>query len=231
MVCSWCGFRPLAGEILALVMAGFGSLGCAEATRAQAAQSIAEPAVQPTVQPIVRPVAQPIADPSVGSQPAPGARSPGPAVSLVPTKVNTGDCVADRVSIDYSLERVSFDEVYCRAGNPDDLTAYRVCLRNSALNDTAFFTDRCGDGSEYFLSVDGSERRLQRVGPAWAGVNLSGRFAGDGLALEVLPLQELGNDLPKDDPEMADSGAWRVRVTIRRGAMQRTFDATLTYGP
>jgi len=156
--------------------------------------------------------------------------SPVPA-ALVPTPVNTGDCVADRITIDYLPERRPFDEAYCRAGNPDDAVAYEVCLRNSALNDTPFFTDRCGDGSDYFLAVDGVEHRLQRVGPRWAEVNLSGRFAGDGLELEVLPLQPLGDDLPEDDLDAAPSGAWSVRVTIRRGEDLRILDATLTYGP
>lgn len=156
--------------------------------------------------------------------------SPGLA-ALVPTPVNTGDCVADRITIDYHPERVPFDEAYCRAGNPDDAVAYGVCLRNSALNDTPFFTDRCGDGSEYFLAVDGVEHRLQRVGPRWAEVNLSGRFAGDGLELEVLPLQPLGAAPPEDDPDIAPSGAWSVRVTIRRAADLRILEATLTYGP
>lgn len=151
--------------------------------------------------------------------------------ALVPTKVNTGDCVADRITVDYLPERVPFDEAYCRAGNPEDALAYGVCLRNSALNDTPFFTDRCGDGSEYFLAVDGVEHRLQRVGPRWAEVNLSGRFAGDGLELEVLPLQPLGVEPPEDDPDTAPSGAWSVRVTIRRGPDLRIFEATLTYGP
>ena len=151
--------------------------------------------------------------------------------ALVPTQVNTGDCVADRITIDYLAERAPFDAAYCRAANPDDDAAYRVCLGNSALNDTPFFTDRCGDGSEYFLSLDGAEHRLQRVGPRWAGVNLSGRFAGDGIELEVLPLQKLGTDQPDDDPEVAESGAWTVRVTIHHGTDQRIFAATLTYGP
>ena len=161
----------------------------------------------------------------------------GPACAgLVPSLVNSGDCVADIISIPYSPERQPFDEQYCREGNPSDVNAYQVCLANSALNDTRFFTDRCGEGDEYYLAVNGVEHVLQRVGPSWLGVNLSGRFAGDGLELEVLPLKQ-SLEPPSDGPaegadnEDVESGSWSVQITLRQGGETRTFTATLLYGP
>ena len=154
--------------------------------------------------------------------------------ALVPTQVNTGDCVADRIVIPHALERQPFDQQYCRRWNPGDAAAAAVCLRNSALSDTAFFTDRCGDGSEFYLAVDGVEHVLRRVGPPWSGVNLSGRFAGNELELEILPLRKLerGDPAPEQaDPEQAESGSGTVRVTLARGGERRIFEATLDYGP
>lgn len=160
-----------------------------------------------------------------------------PAVAgLVPSPVNIGDCVADRISIPYSPEREPFDERYCHDGNPTDFAAYQVCLRNSALNDTPFFTDRCGDGTEFYLAVNGVEHVLQRVGPPWSNVNLSGRFAGDGLQLEVLPLKQWmdsGADVPTEDAadDEAESGSWTVQITLQQGGETRIFEANLVYGP
>lgn len=158
------------------------------------------------------------------------------ASGLVPSQVSTGDCVADRISIPYSREREPFDEKYCREGNPSDFRAYEICLRNSALNDTPFFTDRCGDGTEYYLAVNGVEHVLHRVGPSWMNVNLSGRFAGDGLELEALPLEkwvDSSADVTAEDAadEGTESGSWTVRITLRRGADTRIFEAILVYGP
>ncbi len=147
------------------------------------------------------------------------------AAGLVPSQVNIGDCVADQVSIPYASERKPFDEQYCRRWNATDVAAVAVCLHNSSLNDTPFFTDRCGDGTEFFLAVNGVEHVLQRVGPKWLDVNLSGRFAGDGLELEVLPLRqwvESSGDAPADDEEV-ESGSWSVQVTLRQGSESRTF--------
>ena len=155
------------------------------------------------------------------------------AAGLVPSPVNVGECVADRISVPYSPERKPFDEQYCRRWNSTDAKAFAVCLHNSSLNDTPFFTDRCGDGTEFFLAVNGVEHVLQRVGPKWREVNLSGRFAGDGLELEVQPLKqwvESSADAPAED-EDAKSGAWSVQVTLRQGSETRTFEATLVYGP
>ena len=161
----------------------------------------------------------------------------GPACAgLVPSLVNSGDCVADIISIPYSAERRPFDEQYCRTGNPTDVNAYQVCLANSALNDTRFFTDRCGEGDEYYLALNGVEHVLQRVGPSWLGVTLSGRFAGDGLELEVLPLKQSVEPTSEESAEIADnedveSGSWTVQITLRQGSETRTFAATLLYGP
>lgn len=158
------------------------------------------------------------------------------AAGLVPSQVNVGDCVADRISIAYSAERKPFDERYCRRWNSTDAAAFAVCLHNSSLNDTPFFTDRCGDGTEFFLAVNGVEHVLQRVGPKWIDVNLSGRFAGDGLELEVLPLKQWIEQATESNEEIAEgddaeSGSWVVRVTLRQGSESRTFEATLVYGP
>jgi hypothetical protein len=158
------------------------------------------------------------------------------ASGLVPSPVTTGDCVADRISIPYSIEREPFDEKYCREGNPSNFRAYQICLRNSALNDTPFFTDRCGDGTDYYLAVNGVEHVLRRVSPRWLTVNLSGRFAGGGLELEVLPLRqwvepnETGTTSAAEDEDAA-SGTWLVQITLRRGSESRVFEATLAYGP
>ena len=158
------------------------------------------------------------------------------AAALVVTQVNVGDCVADRVSIPYAPERQPFDEQYCRRWNASDKAAYEVCLHNSSLNDTPFFTDRCGDGTEFYFAIDGVEHVLHRVGPRWLQVNLSGRFAGDGLELEVLPLKQwtgpASGATPEGiDDEDAESGSWSVQVTVRKGGDTRTFEATLVYGP
>src|SRR3954454_24383432 len=75
--------------------------------------------------------------------------------------VNTGDCVAARISAPRTKFIDEFDKKYCSANT--DEAAVKRCIENGAMiRDINFFTDRCSE-KEYFIGVNGKEFRLKRV--------------------------------------------------------------------
>ena len=147
--------------------------------------------------------------------------------------VNTGDCVADRISTEKTSFVRELDKKYC-AQNLPDKTKERKCLENTRLNkDFSFFTDRCSE-SEYFIGINGEEVQLKRISKKPGKSHLFiGSFAGSGFSVDIRlprPVKKTNfPDTPRNEDEV-EGGAYDVLITVKKGAQKKTFNGILMYG-
>ena len=164
-----------------------------------------------------------------GTDPRASATSAEDDLWLSP--VNTGDCVAPRISAPRTHFVAQLDEKYCTDNNADEAKA-RKCIQNSnEQEDFSFFTDRCSE-EEYFIGINGKEVRLRRVSKEPGKPHdFIGAFAGEGFSVEistqerveVLARERIGED------EIV-SGAFNVDITVKHGAIKKAFKGVLMYG-
>src|SRR3954465_11487685 len=146
--------------------------------------------------------------------------------------VNTGDCVAARISATRTRFVDEFDKKYCSEANSDKAAVGR-CIENSAMNkEINFFTDRCSE-KEYFIGVNGKEFRLKRVSKKRQPHYFVGSFAGQGLSVQISHARLIGKTYlpgePRNESNVLD-GAYKVLVTVRKGKIEKTFNGVLLYG-
>lgn len=147
--------------------------------------------------------------------------------------VNTGDCVAPRISTKKTSFVRELDKKYC-ARNLPDKTKERRCLENTRLNGNfSFFTDRCSE-SEYFIGINGEEFQLRRISKKPGKPHsFIGSFAGNGFRVDIslprLKKKTYFPDEPKDEDNV-EGGAYDVRITVKKGASKKTFNGILMYG-
>jgi hypothetical protein len=147
--------------------------------------------------------------------------------------VNTGDCVAARISAKKTSFVIELDKKYC-AQNLPDKTKERTCLKNSRLNeDFSFFTDRCSE-SDYFIGINGEELHLRRISKKTGKPHsFIGSFAGKGLSVDISQPRLIkktyfpGESRNEDNVE---GGAYNVLITIKKGTSKKKFDGIFTYG-
>lgn len=147
--------------------------------------------------------------------------------------VNTGDCVAARISAKKSSFVRELDKKYC-AQNLPDKTKERICLENTRLNeDFSFFTDRCSEG-EYFIGINGKEIQLRRISKKPGKPHFFiGSFAGNGLSVNISLPRPIKKTYFPDDSKNEDEiegGAYDVLITVKKGARKKTFEGVLLYG-
>lgn len=147
--------------------------------------------------------------------------------------VNTGDCVAARISTEKTSFVRELDKKYC-ARNLPDKTKERKCLENSRLNQYfSFFTDRCSE-SDYFIGINGEEVQLKRISKKPGKPHLFiGSFAGGGFSVNITLPRAVKKtnfpDAPRNEDEV-EGGAYDVLITVKKGARKKTFNGILMYG-
>jgi hypothetical protein len=146
--------------------------------------------------------------------------------------VNTGDCVAARISATRTRSVERFYKKYCSEGNSDKAAA-RKCIENSALiREFNFFTDRCSE-KEYFIGVNGKELRLKKVSRKREPHYFVGSFAGEGLSVQISHPRLIGKTYLPGEPRTEDNvldAAYKVLVTVTKGKVKKTFNGILSYG-
>ena len=149
------------------------------------------------------------------------------------SKVNTGDCVASRISAKRTTFVAELDKKYCAEHNTDE-AGKRKCIENSGRQEEfSFFTDRCSD-EDYFIGINGKEVRLKRIskkpGKPTAFI---GSFAGEGVRVEISRPRLLGKITYDSDgsgeKEVLDA-SYKVLVTVKKGALKKSFKGILWYG-
>jgi hypothetical protein len=147
--------------------------------------------------------------------------------------VNTGDCVAARISAPRTRFVEEFDKKYCSEANTNEAAA-RKCIENSALiKDINFFTDRCSE-KDYFTGINGKEYRLQRVSKSLGKPHyFVGSFAGEGLSVQISHARLISKTYlpgePRNESNVLD-GVYKVLVTVTKGNIKKTFNGALLYG-
>ena len=149
--------------------------------------------------------------------------------------VNTGDCVAARITAKKNSFVRELDKKYC-ARNLPDKAKEQICLENSRLQeDYSFFTDRCSE-SEYFIGINGEEIQLRRISKRPGKPHsFIGSFAGKGFNVEIsrprlIKKKYFPDGIKIEDEDDVDSGSYKVLITLKRGARKKTFDGILSYG-
>jgi hypothetical protein len=148
--------------------------------------------------------------------------------------VSTGDCVAARISAKRSRFADEFDKKYCSEANSDEAAARR-CIENAAMDkNITFFTDRCSE-KEYLIGINGKEFRLKRVSKKRGKPHyFVGSFAGEGLSVRISHARLISKTYIPGEPRTESyvlDGVYGVLVTVRKGKIEKTFNATLLYGP
>lgn len=147
--------------------------------------------------------------------------------------VKTGDCVAPRIRAKKTGFVRELDKKYC-AQNLPDKTKERTCLRNTRLiEDFSFFTDRCS-ASDYFIGINGDEIKLRRISKNPGKPNpFIGTFAGGGFSVVISLTRPIKKTPFPDNPgdeDVVEGGAYDVLITVKKGALKKTFNGVLMYG-
>lgn len=144
--------------------------------------------------------------------------------------VNTGDCVAARISAKKNSFVVELDKKYC-ARNLPDKTKEKVCLENSRGNeDFSFFTDRCSE-SDYFIGINGEEVRLRRVSKKTGKAHyFIGSYAGKGFNIDISHPRLIKKTYVPGEPrneDNVDSASYKILITIKRELVKRPITGFL----
>lgn len=147
--------------------------------------------------------------------------------------VNTGDCVADRITAKKTGFVKELDKKYCAKNLPDKVKE-RTCLKNTqAQEDFSFFTDRCSEG-DYFIGINGEEIRLRKISKrAGKPHSFVGSFAGKGFGVDIGRPRLIKKTYFPGGPRNEDNvenAQYNVLVTVKRGARKESFEGILSYG-
>jgi hypothetical protein len=147
--------------------------------------------------------------------------------------VNTGDCVAARITARKNSFVRELDKKYCARNLPDKAKEQK-CLENTRLQaDYSFFTDRCSEG-EYFIGINGEEVQLKRISKKPGKPHLFiGSFVGNGFSVNITlprPVKKTYFPAEPGNEDEVEGGAYDVIITVKKGARKKTFDGILMYG-
>ncbi len=154
---------------------------------------------------------------------------------LWPTTVGLGDCVATIIRAPKSTFAQELEERECVEGYQGDRTGAKNCIRDRRRDKAvAFFTDRCGDGQEYFISLNGVEYTLTKITGKHPQDSLYvGSYEGQGLTVTVSNPKKTKTRYEKDEQGQRYSiGAlYSVTVVIVRGHQREEFVGEIVTGP
>lgn len=144
--------------------------------------------------------------------------------------VSTGDSVVARI---YAKRTVFVDELdkrYCAEHNPDEAKR-RKCVENSRNynKEFSFFTDLRGDG-EYSIGINGKEVKLRRISKKpGKPLDYIGTFVGEGVRVEISHPRLMGKIEYGPEGDVMDAN-YKVLVTVKKGALKKTFKGVLWDG-
>lgn len=156
--------------------------------------------------------------------------SPGFAQErLVPTSVDSGDCVASSISTTKTAAHRTFDRQYCTENNVGSPQKIQICRQNLAKQkQIAFFSDKCSNKGVYSIGIDGVEYQIKRQGGSLSRPPyLTGSFSGKDLRVKIEEIRSI----EKSSDDGVESGKSAVSVTIMRGRNTKKIEGILVYGP
>ena len=147
--------------------------------------------------------------------------------------VNTGDCVAARITAKRTAFLDEYDKKYCAQNK--DKKKEKECLENArSQKDFSFFTDRCSE-TDYFIGLNGNEVQLKRTSgnPAKAPYFL-GSFAAKEIHVVInnprLKSKTYFKGEERNEFNVEDA-VYKVDVTVKRGTTTQKYkDVILWYG-
>jgi hypothetical protein len=147
--------------------------------------------------------------------------------------VNTGDCVAPRITSKRTRYMDEYDKKYCAVNK--DKALEKKCLENSKLHkDFSFFTDRCSE-TDYYIGINGNEVQLKKTSKKIRNQHdFIGSFSGNGIRVVIHNPRLVSKSYFKGQPKTEDNvedAAYKVDVTVNTGKLTKTFtNVVLTYG-
>jgi hypothetical protein len=147
--------------------------------------------------------------------------------------VNTGDCVAARITTKRTAFLDEYDRKYCAQNK--DKKKEKECLENSrSQQDFSFFTDRCSE-TEYYIGINGKEVQLKRIsGNPARQPYFIGSFAAKGIHV-VINNPQLKKKTYFEGEERnefnVEDAVYKVDVIVKQGTtIQKYKDVDLWYG-
>jgi hypothetical protein len=155
---------------------------------------------------------------------------------LWPTMLKSlGDCVTPRISAARNPMQDGLDREYCEKNNEGDVAKIKTCIENSASNTQVdFFTDRCAETEGvFYISLNGRDYTLRRVGENLSGTAYAGKYIGAGMTVEVVPGKLLSREFtpPEEgEPREIISEEYAVTVKITRSGRTDKIDGVFWQG-
>ncbi len=148
---------------------------------------------------------------------------------LVPTSVDSGDCVASSISTTKTAAHRTFDRQYCTDNNIGSPQKIQICRQNLAKQkQIAFFSDKCSNKGVYSIGIDGVEYQLKRQGGSLSRPPyLTGSFVGKDLRVNIKEIRSI----QKSSDSGVESGRSAVSVIIIRSKNTKKIEGILSYGP
>lgn len=162
-----------------------------------------------------------------------------PAISICAqlhlSPVNTGDCVASRITSKRTAFVDEFYKKYCAENNKGDKVKETQCIENTRTDrEFSFFTDRCSE-SAYYIGINGKEVKLGRISKKpGKPTDFIGSFIGNGISVVINNPRLLNKIYTAGEPgneSGVEDASYKVDVTVTKGTVKKTFkDAILLYG-
>ena len=141
---------------------------------------------------------------------------------LWPTALKSlGDCVTARISAPRNPMQDKVDENFCRENNAGDAQKIQACIGNAgSMMEVDFFTDRCGEREGvFYISLNGTEYTLNRIGEPEGPFSYAGKFASENLVVEIKSGKLLSREFmssEEGDPRDIKSEAYEVILNITK---------------
>ncbi|HEX8332999.1 MAG TPA: hypothetical protein VF622_10265 [Segetibacter sp.] len=147
--------------------------------------------------------------------------------------VNTGDCVAARISAKRTVYVDDYFKKYCAQNK--DKEKERKCLENTrSETEFSFFTDRCSEG-DYFIGINGNEVQLKKTSKTQGRQHhFMGSYSANGIRVVInnprLVKKKYMAGEQRNESNVEDA-EYKVDVTVTKGTTTKTFkDVVLWYG-
>jgi hypothetical protein len=144
--------------------------------------------------------------------------------------VSGSDNVVPRIYANRTVFIDELDKRYCAEHNPDEAKR-RKCIENSRYykKEFSFFTDIHGQG-EYSIGINGKELKLRRISKKPGKPHdYIGSFAGEGVSVEISHPRLVGK-ITCDPEGFVVDARYKVIVTVKKGALKKTFKGVLWDG-
>ncbi len=144
--------------------------------------------------------------------------------------VTTGDSIVDRICAKRTVFVDELDQRYCAEHNPDEAKR-RKCIENTRFynDEFSFFTDLHGDGV-YSIGINGKEVKLRKISKKPGKPHYYiGSYAGEGVSVVISHPRLVGKITYDPEGSVLDA-RYKVLVTVKKGALKKTFKGVLLAG-